>query len=114
MPNKREELIVKYAKDLRDKFGISPDEDLLRKVTHGLGPAIYNRDSATVSSTDSKELERVKQNFLLKKLGLEDRPELMTAIEDIMAQYGVSVRTKYRVVVYYLLTKQFKKEEVYN
>ena len=29
----REELIVKYAADLKDKCGVNPDMDLLTKVT---------------------------------------------------------------------------------
>ncbi|NNJ89211.1 MAG: DUF2853 family protein, partial [Eudoraea sp.] len=39
---------------------------------------------------------------------------LEEAINDVMVTYGVSERTKYRAVVYYLLTKRFGREEVYN
>ena len=38
----REELIVKYAADLKEKCGVNPDMDLLTKVTIGCGPSIYN------------------------------------------------------------------------
>ena len=114
MPSKKSELIVKYQKDLQEKFNLQPDMELLGKVTDGLGPSIYNRDSSTVSGSDVKELERVKTNFLIKKLGLADSPELMEAIEAVIKQYGTSVRTKYRAVVYYQLTKHFGKEGVYN
>ena len=114
MGNKRDELIEKYASHLSSKFGVEPDMDLLKKVTVGLGPSIYNRDSANVSSTDERELERVKNNFLLGKLGLENGPELMDAIQDIISKYGVSQRTKYRAVVYYLLVRKFKKEAAYD
>lgn len=114
MGNKRDELIEKYAGHLVSKFNEQPDMDLLRKVTIGLGPSIYNRDSATVSSSDERELERVKTNFLLGKLQLADGPELMEAIHQIMKVYGASVRTKYRAVVYYLLVRRFKKEAVYS
>jgi hypothetical protein len=113
MGNKREEWIGKYAGALREKFGEEPDMDLLRKVTIGLGPSIYNRDSANVSSSDEKELDRVKQNFLIRKLGLSDSEELDVAIRDILERYGASERTKYRAVVYYLLTRKFGKEGVY-
>ncbi len=113
MGNKREEWIGKYAEALREKFGEEPDMDLLRKVTIGLGPSIYNRDSANVSSSDEKELQRVKQNFLIGKLGLTDSEELDTALRKVLEQYGASERTKYRAVVYYLLTKRFGKEGIY-
>ncbi|MEO8933995.1 MAG: DUF2853 family protein [Xanthomarina sp.] len=112
--SKRDDLIVKYAADLKDKCGVTPDIDLLTKVTIGCGPSIYNADASTVSATDPKELATVKNNFLIKKLGLNDGPELDKAIETVMVQYGQSNRNKYRPVVYYLLAKHFKKESVYK
>ncbi len=112
--SKRDELIVKYAADLKDKCGVEPDMDFLTKVTIGCGPSIYNKDSSTVSGTDDSELATVKNNFLIKKLGLADSADLDKAIDAVMEQYGRSNRTKYRAVVYYLLAKHFKKEAVYN
>jgi hypothetical protein len=111
--SKRDDLIVKYAADLKDKCGVNPDMDLLTKVTVGLGPSIYNADSSTVSGSDDKELATVKNNFLIKKLGLSESDDLDGAIASVMNTYGQSNRNKYRVVVYYLLTKHFKKESVY-
>lgn len=100
-------------KGLLDKIGVSYDEDLLKKVAKGLGPSIYNKDSSTVAASDKSELERVKTNFLVKKLGLSDGPELDAAIKDVVGQIGSSERNKYRAVVYYLLTKKLGKESVY-
>lgn len=111
---KRDDLIVKYVADLRDKCGVEPDMDLLTKVTIGCGPSIYNKDSSTVSATSPAELETVKKNFLVKKLGLKDGPELDGAIDSVMEKYGRSVPAKHRPVVYYLLTKHFSKESVYS
>ena len=111
--SKRDELITKYASDLKDKFGVNPDMDLLTKVTIGCGPSIYNADSATVSSSTESELARVKNNFLIDKLGLKDSSDLDKAIDKVMETYGKSNRNKYRVVVYYMLTRHFKKESVY-
>jgi hypothetical protein len=111
---KRDELIAKYADDLRNKCGIEPDMDLLTKVTIGCGPAIYNDDASTVAATQPDELETVKTNFLMKKLGLADSPALMDAINSVLDTYGRSERNKYRAVVYYMLTKHFNKESVYG
>jgi hypothetical protein len=111
---KRDELIEKYADDLRNKCGMEPDMDLLRKVTIGCGPAIYNADASTVAASQDSELETVKNNFLIKKLGLSDGPELMDGINKAMQTYGMSERNKYRAVVYYMLTKHFGKEAVYS
>ncbi|MDA5559053.1 DUF2853 family protein [Shimia sp. MMG029] len=110
---KREDLIAKYADDLKQKCGMTPDMDLLTKVTIGCGPAIYNADGATVASTQPEEVALVKNNFLIKKLGLSDGPELQEAIDAVFETYGVSERNKYRAVVYYMLTKHFGKEAQY-
>ncbi len=112
--SKRDELIAKYAADIKDKIGQTPDMDLLTKVTIGCGPSIYNADAATVSGSDQSELDTVKKNFLIKKLGLSDGAKLDEAIASVIEQYGKSNRNKYRAVVYYLLTKHFKKESVYK
>ncbi len=111
---KRDELIAKYAEDLKGKCGMDPDMDLLTKVTIGCGPAIYDADASTVAASQDGELETVKNNFLIKKLGLSDGPELMEAINKTMETYGMSERNKYRAVVYYMLTKHFGKEAVYG
>jgi hypothetical protein len=112
--SKRDELIAKYAEDLKNKCKVSPDMDLLTKVTIGCGPSIYSADSETVAASDEAELDRVKNNFLIKKLGLADGPKLTEAINAVIDQYGRSERNKYRAVVYYLLTKHFGKEAVYK
>lgn len=111
---KRDELIAKYADDLRNKCGMQPDMALLTKVTVGCGPSIYNADASTVAGSDAAELETVKNNFLIKKLGLSDSPDLMGAINKVIDTYGRSERSKHRAVVYYMLTKHFGKESAYN
>ena len=111
---RRDDLIAKYAEDLKEKCGMDPDMDLLTKVTIGCGPAIYNADASTVAASQEHELETVKDNFLIKKLGLTDGPELMEAINKAVDTYGKSERNKYRAVMYYMLTKHFGKEAVYG
>lgn len=110
---KRDELIKKYASELKEKLGEEADLSLLTKVTIGLGPSIYNADSSKISGSDKSELTTVKHNFLIKKLGLKESPELDNAINSVLEKYGKSDKNKYRAVVYYLLTKYFNKEEVY-
>lgn len=111
---KRDDLIAQYVDDLKNKCGMTPDMDLLTKVTIGCGPAIYNADASTVAGSQKAELETVKNNFLVKKLGLSDSPALMEAIDSVLETYGRSERSKYRAVVYYMLTKHFGKESVYG
>lgn len=110
---KRDELIAKYADDLKNKCKVQPDMALLTKVTIGCGPAIYDNDAQTVAASDADELERIKANFLIKKLGLSDTPALKAGIDAAIEAYGRSERNKYRAVFYYLLVKHFGKEAVY-
>jgi hypothetical protein len=112
--SKRNELIAKYAEDLKIKCKITPDMGLLEKVTIGCGPAIYSPDSETVAASDAAELETVKKNFLIKKLGLPDSPKLTEAINAVIDTYGRSERNKYRAVVYYMLVKHFGKDKIYG
>lgn len=112
--SKRDALIAKYAADLQEKCKMTPDIALLTKVTIGCGPAIYSADSETVAASDKAELERVKTNFLMKKLGLPESPALMEAINTVVDIYGRSERNKYRAVIYYMLAKHFGKEASYG
>ncbi|PID66556.1 MAG: hypothetical protein CR975_02345 [Gammaproteobacteria bacterium] len=106
-------LLVKYTADLKNKCKVTPDADLLKKVAKGLGPSIYNKNSSLVSGSDKSELNLIKNNFLIKKLGLKDSDALDKAIAEVIDTYGRSNPNKYRVVVYYLLVKKFGKESVY-
>ena len=112
--SKRDELIAVYAADLKEKCNHTADMALLTKVTIGCGPSIYNKDAATVAGSQQSEINTVKNNFLIKKLGLKDGPELDKGIEAVMEQYGQSNKNKYRGVIYYLLAIHFKKESIYN
>lgn len=110
---KRDELIAKYADDLKNKCKVAPDMNLLTKVTIGCGPAIYDNDAQTVAASQASELDRIKKNFLVKKLGLKDGPQLTDGINAAIETYGKSERNKYRAVFYYLLVKHFGKEKIY-
>jgi len=111
--SKLNDLIAVYAGDLRDKCGVTPDMVFLTKVTIGLGPAIYNTDSSTVAGAQASELDTIRKNFLIKKLGLPDGPDLGAGIDKVIEQYGRANRNKHRAVVYYLLAKHFNKESAY-
>jgi len=102
-----------YTKELKDKAGVTADADLLKAVTKACGPSIYNADSSKVSTSDKAELDRVKNNFLIKKLGMTDGPALDAAIKEVGDQLGSSNRNKYRAMFYYLLVKKFGKESVF-
>ena len=108
--SKFEETYEKYHKHMQDS-GMDVDPTLLRAVTKGMGPSIYNNDSSKVSCSDKTELDRIKQNFVMKKLGVTDEARATEAINATCAKYNA--RTKYRAVFYYLLAKELGKESVY-
>ena len=110
---KRDELIASYAADITGKCGQEPDMDLLTKVTIGCGPAIYRADAALVATSDPEELTRIKENFLVRKLGLAEGAGLDEGIAAVIETYGKSNPRKQRAVVYYLLTRHFGKEAAY-
>ncbi|MEM6410253.1 MAG: DUF2853 family protein [Pseudomonadota bacterium] len=112
--SKREELIEKYTKQMEEKIGLKVDKALLAGVTKACGPSIYNKDSSQVAASDTKELDRIKKNFLIKKLELKDTPKLDEGIKAVIETYGKSTRPKYRAVFYYLLAKQFRKSAAFK
>lgn len=107
--NENVELYLAQNKEL----GLGLSQELITGVAKALGPSIYNADSSKVSGTDQKEKDTVKNNFLVKKLGLKDGPELYAAIDEVVAKLGSSNRNKYRAVVYALLAKKFGKESMF-
>ena len=110
--SKLTDLIATYQSD-NESLGLGLDSALVEAVAKGLGPSIYNDDSSRVSCTDQTEMDRVKTNFLINKLGLTDGPELDAAIKEVCEAMGTSNRNKYRTLFYASLVKKFSKESVY-
>ena len=111
--SKFQECLSTYDAEFK-KLGISYDADLLAAVAKGCGPSIYNADASKIASSDQAELDRVKKNFLMKKLGLGEGDGLDEAINDIVQKFGTSNRNKYRAMFYYLLVKKYGKEGLYK
>jgi hypothetical protein len=114
MASKLEQLVQTYVNEFENNLKMKVDKDLLTKVAKGLGPSIYNNDASKVSGSDSKELDTVKNNFLIKKLGLKNDSKLDDSINEVMIKMGTSNRNKYRAMVYYLLVVKFNKQSIYN
>lgn len=112
--SKFDDAVALYASEMKDKMGVTPDAELLRKVTKGCGPSIYRADASKVSSSDPEELDRVKKNFLIKKLGLSESDGLDEAIQETIEKIGKSNRNKYRAIFYYFLVKKYGKESIYG
>ena len=98
-----------------EKLGIELNADLFKLVTKGLGPSIYKEDAELVSSSNKAELETIKKNFLIKKLGLEKDDEVLDAvIAKAVETLGASNKKKYRALFYYIMVKETGSEAVYE
>ncbi len=105
--SKFDEKLASYQDALKSVSKTAVDADLLNKVAKGLGPSIYLRDASLVSCSDQTELDRVKANFMTKKLGMTDNAAMDAAISSVCAEYNAN--QKYRAVFYYLLLKKLGK-----
>jgi hypothetical protein len=103
------ELIDKYRKEL-SKIKVKVDDILLKAVVKSLGPAVYRDDASKISAADADELERVKQNFMVKRLGLPNSSKLDAMLNKAIDQMGRSTKNKYRAVLYYIITRESKRE----
>jgi len=105
---------MEELKNEMSKLGINDfDENLLTAIARSQGPSIYLEDAKRVSCSDKEELARVKNNFLIRKLGMSDNSSLDEAIKKVCDQLGSSNRNKFRVIFYYLLVKNLNKESVF-
>jgi len=111
---KIDEYITKYERQLKTRTKVeSIDSQLLRAVTKACGPSIYKKGSSIVSSSNKREIARVKNSFLIKKLGLNDGKYLDVGIQEVVNQLGTENRNKYRAVFYYLLVQHFNASKVF-
>ncbi len=95
-----------WLADVR-KYVADADENVVSAIVKYLGIALRNRDSSLVSFTDKKETDRVRENFLKKKLGLTDDDATLDAAIAGVGERMKEDRTKNRVTVYYLLAQHF-------
>ena len=105
--SKLDEKIASYESDLKGLGRSAIDATLLANIAKSQGPSIYLKDASLVSCNDEAELDRVRNNFAVKKLGVSPGPELDAAIKAVCEEY--TARMKKRVVFYYLLAQKLGK-----
>ena len=102
-----------WSIDVR-KYVPNADSKVIDGIIRSCGIALQNRDSSLVSFTETTELNRVRENYLKKKLGLTDSD---ADLNEAIAEVGERMkgdRTKNRVTVYYLLAEHFRKLSVFG
>ena len=97
-----------WAQDVKTHVP-NADETAIAGIVKHCGIALQKRDSSLVSFSDKAELDRVRNNFLRKKLGLtQSDAELDAAIAEVGEQLK-GAHTRNRVTVYYMLADRFGK-----
>ncbi len=108
--SKKQQKIELYTNDIKKHLG-SVDSAFLEIVVKNLGPSIYRKDAESVACTDKKELDTVRNNFLIKKLGFKEDEKEMLDLEIKKVCEGMkATKIKYRATFYYTLAKNLKKE----
>ncbi|MGK7918231.1 MAG: DUF2853 family protein [Prochloraceae cyanobacterium] len=105
--------MAEYVKDIQ-KYSDDVDEEVVGSIVKHLGIALRSRDSSLVSCADQTELDRVRESFLKKKLGLTaSDADLDKAISEVCEKMkGTS--NKSRVTFYYLLAEKFGKISLFK
>ena len=106
--SKLDDKLALYSKALGKTSKDAVDAALLKAAAKACGPSIYRKDAAYVSFSDPKEVDRVRTNFLEKKLGVKGK-KADEALDAVKGMY--TARLKHRPVVYYLLTQYCKKKK---
>jgi len=98
----------KQIKDI-EKYDKKIDMKLAEALYRRLAGVLARRDAALVSFTDAKEVSRVRNGFIKKTLGVEDRKKADKALDAVYTMMKKD-RAKSRLTAYYLLTKELKKK----
>jgi len=101
-----------WAADVK-KYAAKADDAVIAGIVRYCGIALRNRDSQLVAFSDKTELDRVRNNFLKKKLGLTQSDAVLDKAIAKVGEVMKADRTKNRVTVYYLLAAEFKKLDMF-
>jgi hypothetical protein len=99
---------IDHEADLK-KYVPNADSAKVKAIMKHLGIALKSRDGSTVAATSKDELDRVRESWLKKKLGLtQPDAELDKGIKEI-AERMKADRNKSRVAFYYMLAEKYGK-----
>lgn len=97
-----------YASDIA-RYTAKVDAKAVKGLVKHFGIALKSVDASLVSCSDKAERERVRDQFLVKKLGLDhDKAELDKAVMAVCDKMKAD-RSKLRVTFCYLLAEHYGK-----
>jgi len=103
-----EEPMTDHLADVQ-RYDAAASAESVEKIVRHLGIALRSRDSSLVSCSDDLELDRVKEKWCIKKLGV-DAAAADSAVSKACEQMRGD-RNKARVTFYYLCAKTLGKLE---
>lgn len=91
------------------RYAANADEKAVAGIVKHLGIALKSKDASLVSCSSKDELDRVRESWCKKKLGLSmSDADLDKGIKDICEKMKAEQR-KHRVTFYYLLAEKYGK-----
>ena len=102
-----------WAADVK-KYAAKVDDMAVAGIVRYCGIALQQKDSSLVAFGDRKEVERVRDHFLKRKLGLTDSDQ---ELDKAIMEVGEKMKTghgKNRVTAYYLLADRFGKLRAFH
>lgn len=105
LAEKLAKLKAQAESQLKDSGVSNIDDGLLDDLVGRMKLIVDNKDAILVSGTDPSELETVRTNFVVKKLGIEDKDKAMAAINKVSDKMS-GIRMKNRAAFYYMVQKE--------
>ena len=111
--SKLDDKIALYQAESK-KLNLELSDEYIANIAKSLGPAIYRADTEIVACGDKSELDRIRNNYLKKRLELTESNEVLDdMIQRVCVKLGTSNRRKYRALFYGLLAIEAGKESIY-
>lgn len=82
------------------ELGMTINGGLLTRAAKACGPSLFNADAETVAASDATELETVRDNFVMGKLGIENADEAMNIVNQVAEEMNEFGSHKFRAVFY--------------
>lgn len=89
------------------RYDANAEPEAVDRIVRHLGIALRNRDSSLVSCSDDTELERIREKWCSKKLGVDG--EAADAAVAAVCRTMAGDRNKSRVTFYYLCARELGK-----
>lgn len=98
-------------KNILSALNVDIDQELILAIARNIGPSIYHPVYSIVDFSDIDDLANIKDQFLVKKLGLSDTKTLTDDFNKYISELKLSHIN--RVVLYFALVKKYNKEAIF-